>query len=449
MQMLKKNEIHRLSVTEINDMGYGVGRINGMIVFTAAAVTGDVADVRLIKVNRSYAVARIEKLITPSPHRTEAACSVSGKCGGCVYMHVEYEYEKQLKRENVRKAFADHGLFPVVEEVRDDGRIHRHRNKAMYPVDGALKIGFFRAKTNDIIEQTDCLLQPAVFADIVEEVKAFCLENKISGYDRESGKGLLRHLYLRMGEATGEVLLCVVHNGRSMPCEEELCARVRRVCPALVGVMVNENGDRGSKITGERYRCLWGRPYLTDVLCGVTLKIHPNSFYQVNRGGAELLYDLAIDEVEKAKPKRVLDLFCGIGSIGLAAAKRLEGIELCGYEIVPEAVENAKENAELNGIENARFVCGDLDGEVSGLDALLKTSDLVILDPPRKGIDETLCEKLIASGIRHIVYVSCDCKTLARDCALLTQGGYTLSSVKPVNLFPRTKHCECVLTLTR
>jgi len=445
--MVKKNDIQTVKITEINDLGYGVGRIDGMITFVAAAVTGDVVEAKLIKVNRSYAVARIEKILTPSPYRTEAACPSAGKCGGCSYMHVDYAYEKELKRENVKRAFAEWDLTPEVKEVLDDGRLHRHRNKGMYPVDENRKIGFFRSKTNTVVEQSDCLLQPTVFADIVKEIKAFCEENKIGGYDRESGKGLLRHIYLRMGEATGEVLLCLVLNGKSFPREEAFCTRMREVCPSLVGILVNENRDKGSKITGDLYRTLWGREYLEDVLCGVRLRIHPSSFYQVNRGGAELLYTLAIDEVEKAKPKKVLDLFCGIGSIGLAAAKRLGDIDLCGYEIVPEAVENAKENAAQNGIRNASFVCGNLDGEVTGLDALLKTSDLVILDPPRKGVDASLCDRLIASGVRHIVYVSCDCKTLARDCALLVKGGYSLSSVQPVNLFPRTKHCECVCSL--
>lgn len=447
--MLKKNDLAILNIEEINDLGYGVGRIDGMVTFVAGGVTGDSIEARLIKVNASYAVARIERVLVSSPLRSEPPCPVFRRCGGCSYLHVKETYEKEIKENHVRQAFLSQGLSPRILPIRDDGRLLRYRNKAMFPVDSTLAAGFFRAKSNEIVENHDCLLQPECFREILECVLAFAGKNGIAGYDREKKKGLLRHVYLRIGEKTGEIMACLVVNGASFPKEKEFCTELTSRFPAVKSILLSENRDPGSRILGDSFRLLWGKDSIEDVLCGVSLSIHPNSFYQVNRGGAELLYGEVIDRVRLCQPKKVLDLFCGIGSIGLAVAKAVGGISLTGYEIVPQAVENAKENAVRNGIRDASFFCGDLEQEIGSLDALLGTSDLVILDPPRKGIEPTLAEKLIASRVRHIVYVSCDCKTLARDAALLTKGGYSVGEVTPVNLFPRTGHVECVVLLSK
>ena len=459
---MQKNDIVRLQIEEINNLGCGVAHIDGngqdagKAVFVRDAVTHDLLDARIIKVNKSYLVARIEKLITPSPLRIgEEACSRAG-CGGCVYRHIDYNHEKELKRAYVQNAFRKAGLSDVtVEEVRSTGALTRYRNKAQYPVantKNGVEAGFFATGTHRIVPVTDCPLQPEPFAQILTYVCDFCKKNRISAYDEETQKGLLRHVYLRTGAATGEIMVTLVVNGKSLPKEGELAKTLADRFPSVKSIMLNVNTANTNVVLGEEYRLLWGREYIEDQLCTQTYRISAGAFYQVNHDACELLYTLAGEAAALTGKETLLDLYCGIGTIGLSLASKAE--KVIGIEIVEEAVERAKENALRNGVKNAHFYCGDASDAEKLLESAEKahgdvSGATVIMDPPRKGSTPELIRYLAKRGFTRIVYISCNPDTLARDCALFTTLGYTLSPVTPVDLFPRTGHVESVVCLKR
>ena len=454
---MRKNEIVTLEITDINNLGFGVGRCDGVVVFVAGAVSGDTVKAKLIKVNKSWCVGKLEEILISSPHRTaERYCTAPESCGGCVYRNVTYSHELEKKREYVKNAFRKCGLPDVsVGEVLTAGDIKGYRNKAQYPVkgeNGKIRAGFYAAKTHNIVPSESCSLQLPIFARVVEFVCSFAERKGWSAYDEVSGKGLLRHIYLRAGEATGELMVCLVVNGRDIPCREsfvkELCGKFENVKSVLLSV----NTKNTNVVLGDEFILIGGRDYIEDVLCGVRFRISAGSFYQVNRKGAELLYGIAAD-LAKPEGKTVIDLYCGAGTIGLSMAKRAKRV--VGIEIVDEAVKCARVNAEINGIDNAEFYCGDasdaegLLGNAQRQSGGSITPDVVIMDPPRKGSTPELINYLSKIDARHIVYVSCDPDTLARDCAEFVRLGYSLSDVTPVNMFPRTGHVESVVCLTR
>ena len=453
---MQKNDIIRLKIEEINNLGFGVGHLpSGQVVFVANAVTGDVLDARIIKVNKSYLIARIEQMIDESALRCEDACRASG-CGGCVYKNIRYEHELKLKRDYVRNAFRKAGLSDVVvEEVRTTGVIEGYRNKAQYPVGNGkngMIAGFYATGTHRIVPATDCRLQPTVFGEILRVICAFCDKNRIQAYDEESGKGLLRHVYLRRGTTTGEVMVCLVVNGESMPEERRLAVLLAELFPEVRSVMLNVNRENTNVVLGEKYRLIYGRDWIEDDLCGLRFRISAGAFYQVNHDACELLYEIARKKAELSAGATVLDLYCGIGTIGLSMAKSAERI--IGIEIVDEAVERARENAARNGVKNAYFYCGDASDAQKLLERAEAThGDIsgatVVMDPPRKGSTPELIEYLASRGFERIVYVSCGPDTLARDCALFRKNGYQIGSVTPVDMFPRTGHVESVVCLTR
>ena len=453
----KKNQQYTVEIEDLNNLGYGVGRIGGLVTFVHGAVDGDTVLATVIRVTKGYLVAKADKILIPSPHRVKNECPGRG-CGGCVYRSISYEHELALKRHYVEQAFRKAGLQSVeVEPTLSTGRTEGYRNKAQYPLaygkDGELLIGFFAPRSHRVIEARDCLLQPAAFSEVLRIVSEWIAEYAVSVYDEESGRGLLRHVYLRCSADAKEILLTLVVNGRSIPHADDL---IRRLCdgvPALVGVVLNINTDATNVICGEEYRLLFGRDYIEDTLCGVRLKLHPAAFYQVNHDATELLYRKAADLAEFRGDELLLDLFCGVGSIGLSMAGRVR--ELIGIEIVPDAIACAGENAESNQIQNAHFYVGDAaDTErlLANAEAELGRRiepDVVILDPPRRGADEALLRFLADRGIPRIVYISCNPDTLARDVALLSSLGYTFGTVTPVDLFPRTGHVESLVCLTR
>lgn len=455
--MLKKNDIFEVEIADMNFLGFGVAKIDGCAVFVSGAVAGDKAKIRIIKVCRTYAVARTESILVPSPHRIDDGCAVSASCGGCAFRAVNYDYERSLKESAVKQSFIRQGLRDVpVAPLTSDGRVAHYRNKAQYPVrrgaDGKTVIGFFAAKSHRVLECADCALQNEAFAPIVEEVRRFVDEKQISVYDEESGSGLLRHIYLRIGEATGEIMLCLVLHGTALPHADEFAARIRERLPAVKSLFLNFNEADTNVVLGDRFELLAGKPYIEDILCGVRLRITPQSFYQVNRGAAELLYKKAAELAALTGHETLLDLYCGIGSIGLSMAHKAK--RLIGIETVASAVECAKDNAAQNGITNAAFYCGDAADTEQFLRAARDAEgdfrpDVVILDPPRKGCAERLLADLEKLGADKIVYISCNPETLARDAKFLTANGWSMGTVYPFDLFCRTGHVESVVLFSK
>ena len=456
--MVTKNQILSLAVVEQNDLGFGIARHEGMIVFVSGALAGEQVEARIIKVHKTYAVARTERILTVSALRTEPVCSHKG-CGGCVWGSVTYEGELAAKRQGVEEAMRRHGMDGVeVADVQCAASRTGYRNKAQYPVslssDGEVRIGFFAPKSHRVVEAADCPLQDPTFPEILETVRGFLQKYRISIYNEDTKSGLVRHICLRRGAVSGELLVVLVLCGSTIPHAEDLVASLRERHEGLVGVLLNENREDTNVLFGKTFHTLWGRPYLYDTLCGVRLRLAPQAFYQVNHAAAELLYRTAADLADLKGDELLLDLFCGVGSIGLSMAHRVG--EVVGVEIVPEAVECARENAHRAGISNASFYCADADrsdGLLSEAEAARGEPlrpDVVILDPPRRGCSADLLTFLSDLSPSKIVYISCNPDTLARDLARLLPCGYSLSSpVIPVNMFPLTAHVESLVCLTR
>lgn len=451
---MKKDAVISLEITDINNLGCGIGRYtDGRVVFVKGAVTGDTVEARIIKVNKSYAVAKMEKLVKASPYRLAGEfCAAPLSCGGCVYRHIIYEHELALKQEYVKNAFIKVGLKDVnVLSTYRTGRMAGYRNKAQFPVGqnkNGVFAGFYATKTHNIVPISSCRIQNEGFAPIVEAVCRFATERRISAYDEASGSGILRHIYLRTGEKTGQIMLCLVINAQKLPYSSELVEMIREKFPSVTGILLNVNTRNTNVVLGDRFITLWGNDYIEDELCGLRFRISPQSFYQVNRDCAELLYREAEKRAELKGDEVLMDLYCGTGTIGLTMAKKVK--KLVGIEIVEQAVECAKENAELNKIDNAEFFCAD----ASNAQAILKCAggerpDAVIIDPPEKGSTRELVECLASLEVPKIVYVSCNPDTLARDCVWFAEAGYEIGNVLPVDMFSRTGHVESVVCLKR
>ena len=453
---LKKNQILDVEIIDITNLGFGVAKVGGEVIFISDTVPGDKATVKIIKVAQSYAIGKVEELTSLSTDRAER-CDIR-LCKACAYKCLDYKKEAKLKEESVRQIFKKAGL-PEVEigEIITSPETVGYRNKAQYPVsrdkDGKYLMGFYAPKSHRVCDAVDCPLAPAVFADILREVRDFLGKHNISTYDEESGEGLLRHIYLRRGEISGEVLLTMVINGTSLPHSDELIERITKKFPQVVGILTNENTRDTNIILGDKYNTLFGRDYIFDTLAGVKLKITAPSFYQVNHDCAELLYAKARELAELREGDLLLDLYCGAGSIGLSMARDCR--EVIGIEIVDSAVKCARFNAENNGIKNASFYTGDakdterllIPAEEARGEKIMP--DVVIFDPPRAGSDEKLLHHVAALKPRKIVYISCNPATLARDMVVLKELGYTGNIVFPVDMFPGTGHVESVVCLTR
>lgn len=433
--MLKKNQIYEATVIDLNNLGYGIARLEGMVVFIDGALIGEHVRIKIIKIAKDYAVARIEQLLLPSPDRIPSACTVSRRCGGCSYRELASDAEQSVKHRYVEQAFRKNGLpnakvLPVISSPKNDG----YRNKVLYPVDADFHFGYYARHSHTVIPCVNCKLQSPVFEPILRDLEAFFAKKMPQN---------LRHLYLRCAEATDSVMVCPVLRSPDAPWSNEMVTMLQEKHHNVSTILLNINPSEGNVVLGKQTEILFGDGYLEDVLCGLRFRISPLSFYQVNRGAAELLYEEAIRRAGDGSPTEVADLYCGTGTIGLILASRMPGIHLKGVEIVPDAIENARYNAALNKISNAVFTCADsLSAEIEGMDC-------VILDPPRKGADSALLRRIADCRIPRIVYISCNPDTLARDAALLRECGYQMGSVTPVDMFPRTGSIECVTDFTR
>ncbi len=453
---IKKNDILTVSISDITDLGFGVAKHLGAVIFVSDTVPGDEAEIKIIKAAPSYYIARLERLLRPSDKRVSNRCPVSA-CKSCAYKNLSYENELLLKEKGVRDALKKAGLPEIkVLPVVPSPEVKAYRNKAQYPIgrtsDGAYKIGFYAPKSHRVTEAALCPLAPKNFSEILNTVRHFAEKHKLTVYDEASGGGLLRHIYLRRAEITEELLLTLVINGKSLPRADEFVSLIREAHPEVVGILLNINEEKTNVILGERFVTLFGQDYITDTLCSVSLKISAPSFYQVNRAVAELLYKKAKELAAPSKEDVLLDLYCGAGSIGLSMADKAG--EVIGIEIVESAVECAKLNAQKNGIANAEFYTGDAKYTEKLLDAAEAERgkkikpDTVILDPPRGGSSEELLRYIAYLAPKKIVYISCNPKTLARDISILKSLGYSANELSPFDLFPATGHVECVTLLT-
>ena len=457
-EALKKNDLYTAKIEGLNNLGFGIAKVEGQVVFVSGAADGDEVQMRIILVRKNYAVAKIERLLSPSPFRLESPFCQAKACGGCAYSAITYEREKKWKEEAVRYAFIKAGLPDAqITPLLSTGKTTHYRNKAQFAVapdkNGEVAIGFFAPKSHRLVSAVDCPLQDESFSPILRTLLDFCHTYHIRPYEEESHTGLLRHIYLR-ASVKKEVLLTLVIKERALPYAKELEALLKKKHPEVVGLYLNINKERTNVICSDEYRLLYGSPFLEDTLAGVKLSLSPASFYQVNHDAAEILYAEAKRLAALRGDESLLDLYAGVGSIGLSMADSVR--ELVGVEIVASAVERAKENAKKNGIAHASFFCADAGCACSLLDAVKKEKgeayapDIVLLDPPRKGCSAELLSYLAKDLVPpKIVYISCNPDTLARDCAYLTQNGYSLSPVTPVDLFPRTGHVESVVCLKR
>ena len=454
---IKKNQVVELEITDITNLGFGVGRYGGVVVFVSDAVTGDVVRAKIIKVGGGFTVGRVEEYIKRSPYRTSDRCTLTA-CKSCAYKSILYAKELEIKGEIIRSAFKKCGLSDVtLTEVIPSPSLCSYRNKAQYPIakapSGDYLIGFYAPKSHRVTEAAACPLAPAEFPEILEDLRAFFGKHSISVYDEESGEGLLRHIYLRRGDISGEILLTLVLNGTSLPHSDELVSLLTSKCEKLVGILLNVNKKITNVILGDKFITLFGRDYIFDTLCGVELKITAPSFYQVNHDAAELLYSEAKKLANPQKSDTLLDLYCGAGSIGLTMADDCR--EVIGVEIVESAVDCAKFNAELNEIKNASFYAADAKNTESLLSRAEAQRDekiqpdIIILDPPRAGCDAGLLSYVASLLPRKIIYISCNPQTLARDVAILRPLGYSANEVTGVDLFPGTGHVESVVCLKR
>lgn len=447
---LKKNDRIKLNIESCSSNGSGVGKYNGMAIFVPATAVGDEITAHILKVKKSYAFAKVEEILNLSPDRITPDCPVYLKCGGCVFSHMEYSAEAEIKASHVKECFRRIGdVEPEFEEVISAKNTERYRNKAQYPVakEGAeIKTGFYSPHSHRVVHCPDCRLQPAEFADILSVFSEYISKNNVPVYDETNHKGLLRHIYIRKGSATNEIMVCAVINGNKLPAEDKLVSSLLEANENIKSILININKKDTNVILGSECRLLWGSEYITDILCSKKFRISPLSFYQVNRDQAEKLYGKAAEYAALTGNETVLDLYCGAGTIGLSMANKAK--QIIGVEIIPEAIEDAKINAEINGIENARFICGDAPQAAKMLKEEGITPDVIILDPPRKGCSPEMVETAAAMKPDRIVYVSCDPSTLARDCGIFKTLGYTAIKATPVDLFPRTGHIECVTLLT-
>lgn len=449
--MLKKNQIEEAEITAMSSDGNGIAKIDGMVVFVPYTAVGDKLKIRIVKVQKNYSFGIIEEILQPSPDRVDDHCPVYKKCGGCAFRHISYEAELRHKAEFVQSNLRRlGGLDPVMLPITPSPLVQGYRNKAQYPIreyDGKIEAGFFAKRSHRVISCASCDLQPAFFEQILEYTKQFLEEYHISAYDEQTGKGKVRHLYIRYGEVSDEVMVCLVVNSERLPHAAEYVEGLLKVCPQVVSVVLNINREQNNVILGQKCITLYGKDTIEDTLCDVRFELSPLSFYQVNRQAAEKLYRLAAEMAQFEGNELLIDLYCGAGTIGLSMASKVR--ELIGVEIVPDAVENAKENAKRCGVENARFICADAKEAAAQLAAENLHPDVIVVDPPRKGCDLEVLQAIAAMAPKRLVMISCNSASLARDCKELEALGYHLEKAAPVDLFPRTTHVETVCLLSK
>lgn len=499
----RKNDLVTVQIEDIGSGGEGIGKAEGYTLFVKDAVIGDLVEARITKVKKQYGYARVEKVVTPSPFRVEPKCAFHRQCGGCQIQQMAYERQLAFKQDKVRNNLIRIGGFDeayidkIMEPIVGMDEPWHYRNKAQYPVgcnkQGEPVTGFYAGRTHDIIANTDCALGAKENKEILEAVLSYMQENHVPAYDEKNGTGLVRHILIRTGFASGQIMVCLVINGKKLPVEDRLVERLRGLGLGIVSIAVSVNEERTNVIMGKEFRTLWGSDRIEDSIRilkverdeknrgleseitgekvsvpgsgfaetgeQVIFRISPLSFYQINPRQTEKLYSLALDYAGLTGNETVWDLYCGIGTISLFLAGHAK--QVYGVEVIPQAIEDAKENAKVNGIENVMFYTGKAEEilpefyENLSVEASLKEQDqmrhpdVIVVDPPRKGCDENCLETMIVMQPERIVYVSCDSATLARDLRILANGGYELRKVRAVDQFGQTVHVETIVGLQR
>ena len=449
----KKNDMVTVEIKDMGHDGEGIGKAEGYTLFIKDAVIGDLVEAKVIKAGKNYGYARLMQVLKPSKDRVEPKCSCARACGGCQLQALSYEKQLEFKEKKVRGNLERIGGFSDLEIEKVIGMEHpwRYRNKAQYPVgkdkDGKIITGFYAGRTHSIIPNQDCLLGAEINETILEKVIAYMEENHVAPYDETTGRGLVRHVLIRCGYQTGEIMVCLIVNGRKLPAAEKLIDSLRDI-PGMTSISLNVNTKRNNVILGEEVINLWGQAFITDAIGEVKYQISPLSFYQVNPIQTEKLYETALEFAGLTGKETVWDLYCGIGTISLFLAKKAK--QVYGVEIVPPAIADARKNAALNGIENAEFYVGKAEEvlpekyEQEGISA-----DVIVVDPPRKGCDEAVLQTMLKMKPERIVYVSCDSATLARDLKRLCEELYEVKRVAVCDMFPQSTHVECVVLMSK
>ena len=448
--MLIKNQIYETEITDYTAEGQGVAHIEGCAVFVPNAIAGERVRLQVTLVRKTWAAGKITEILEKSPHRVNRACPVAKLCGGCDFWHMDYDEECRLKAERVKNCLNRIGgerleLVPILGAPTCEG----YRNKAQYPVackKGRAYAGFFRAGTHEVIENDRCRILPEETDRVKKIVIDYVNSNHVPVYDEQTHRGLLRHIYVRRGAVSGQLLVCLVLNGDGLPKVQRLIEALKAV-PGFTTLVLSINTRQGNAVLGDKFVTLYGPGFIEDTLCGLSFRLSARSFYQVNHYQAQRLYETAIDLAGITKDDLVLDLYCGVGTITLAMAGRAG--KVLGVEVVPQAIEDARDNARRNGIENAEFFCADAGEAALRLEKEGIHPDIITVDPPRKGLNSDAIEAISRMSPKRLVYVSCDPATLARDVALLKERGFRVEKVVAADLFPKCSHIESIALLKR
>ncbi len=445
--MLRKNEIYRAEVTGFTSEGLGVCRVEGCAVFVPNAAPNEVYDLRIVHIGKKAAHGKIVNIIARSEARINRVCPYAKLCGGCDFWHLTYKAECEIKRQRVLDALNRLGGQSLQGlKITGAKTCLSYRNKAQYPLSADGNVGFFKKGTHDVVAIDRCLILPEVTDMAKQAVIRWMKAAKVKPYDETTHSGLLRHIFVRTAAKTGQIMLCLVVNGTDIPHKKHLIEELTKI-EGMTSIAINLNTRKGNAVLGDETKILWGADVIEDILCDLRFQISPRSFYQVNRDQAEILYQKAMEAADLSGKETVLDLYCGTGTITLCLAKKAKSV--IGVEVIDAAIENAKKNAARNGIENARFFCADAGQAAKQLASEGIRPDVIVVDPPRKGLSVDVIEAMEQMSPEKIVYVSCDPATLARDVKLLTERGYRLNHAEAVDLFPRCSHIESVVCLSR
>lgn len=446
-----KNESYEVDIVDLTHEGAGVARVNGFTLFIPNTLPGERAKIKVVGVKKGFGFGRLEELIVPSPERVDPPCPIYKWCGGCQLQHLSYEGQLEYKRKQVEDVLTRIGKLenvPVLPTLGMGEEPWRYRNKAQVPVgerDGRIITGFYQKRSHEIVEMDSCIITGDTNDDAVQAVKEIVNKYNISAYDEQKHKGILRHIIARYGKTTGDLMIVLVTNGKDLPQRKKIIDDIREALPEIKSIVQNVNSKRTNVIFGDETRVLWGAEYIYDYIGDIKFAISARSFYQINPDQTKVLYDQALKYAELNGDETVIDAYCGIGTISLFLAQKAK--KVYGVEIVPEAIEDARRNAELNNITNAEFAVGKSEEVIPEWKKQGITPDVIVVDPPRKGCDEELLKTIIEMKPERVVYVSCNPATLARDLRVLEDGGFQTVEVQPVDMFPQTTHCEAVAKL--